>query len=316
MNALIEGCGAVGLAIAAAIYDFGWKVDFKAEGKTKDAIISNGVIRRGLFKEVIIPNEEITAYESLDKIENKKYDYILICSKTTSNNEIAKEIYDNSSILKENGKIVIFQNGWGNDEAFLKYFSRNKIYSARVITGFRRPERHISEITVHAAPILIGSIYGEEIQSVTPLAEAINEGGIPCQITDEVAKALWAKMLYNCSLNPLGAILNLTYGQLAESEHTKFIMNKIIEEIYEVMKFGGYESYWSDAEEYKKVFYKELIPPTYNHRSSTLQDIERKIKTEIDTLNGSVVKLAEKSNIKVPYNTMIYNMIKAIEERF
>lgn len=315
MKILLYGCGAVGLGVAAAVYDSGWSVDLMAKGKTKEIIEAKGIVRRGMFKEIKVSSKNINIYEKLGEI-NLQYDYIFICTKSTSNIEIAKELKQHSYILKENGKIILFQNGWGNDEPFLNYFNKNQIYSARVITGFNRPERNISEITVHASPILIGNLYGKEVESISILAKAINDGGIPCEVTEDIEKALWAKMLYNCTLNPLGAVLAVAYGKLTESESSIFIMNKIIEEIFAVMNVSGYKTYWKNEEEYKKVFYGELVPTTYKHRSSTLQDIERKIKTEIDTLNGSIVNLGSEHDVEVPYNTMIYNMIKALESYF
>lgn len=316
MKVLLYGCGAVGLGVAASIFQAGHSVDFIAKERTKAIICSRGIKRIGIFKEVAIPPESIKIYDNFDSIENQNYDFIMICTKSTSNKDTAKQLERNRRLLELNGKIVIFQNGWGNDEHFLEYFSKTQIYSARVITGFQRPEWNISEVTVHASPILMGSLYGEDIITLLPLAEAIDIGGIPCRVTNDVAKALWAKMLYNCTLNPLSAILGVPYGKLTESENSVFIMNNIIEEIFSVITAAGYVTDWRNAEEYKKEFYSKLVPSTYEHRSSTLQDIERKIKTEIDSLNGSIVILGNKYNISVPYNTMIYNMIKAMESYF
>jgi 2-dehydropantoate 2-reductase len=123
-------------------------------------------------------------------------------------------------------------------------------------------------------------------------------------------------MLYNCTLNPLGAILDVTYGQLTENPYTLEIMNSIIDEIFEVIKASPYETLWQSPEEYRDLFYSKLVPDTYNHYSSTHQDIKRKIPTEIDTLNGKVIQLGEANNINVNTNKLIYNLIKAIEITF
>lgn len=144
----------------------------------------------------------------------------------------------------------------------------------------------------------------------------ITASGIKCELTDEIDKYLWAKMLYNCTLNPLGAVLDVNYGKLTENEYTLEIMNNLIDEIFNVIKASSYSTLWNNSDEYKDIFYSKLVPDTYNHYSSTHQDIQRKIKTEIDSLTGKVIQLGEKNNIDVSTNKIIYNLIKAIESEF
>jgi 2-dehydropantoate 2-reductase len=144
----------------------------------------------------------------------------------------------------------------------------------------------------------------------------ISKSDISCEITSEIDKYLWAKMLYNCALNPLGAILDKTYGQLTENPYTLEIMDGIIDEIFDVINASPYETLWQSSEEYKDLFYSKLIPDTYNHYSSTHQDIQRRIPTEIDSMNGKVIQLGEANNINVSTNKLIYNLIKAIESTF
>ena len=148
------------------------------------------------------------------------------------------------------------------------------------------------------------------------IADLITKSGIKCELTDEVDKYLWAKVIYNCALNPLGAILDATYGQLTENQYTLDIMNSIIDEIFEVIEASPYETLWKSSDEYKDIFYSKLAPDTYNHYSSTHQDIKNEIKTEIESLNGKVIMLAEQYNIDARTNKIIFNLIKAIESTF
>ena len=314
MNILVIGAGGVGIGLATSVASQGADVSIYARGETAKAIKENGIKRCGLFTHYEI--REIPVYESYEEIPKDHFDYIFICSKTTANEDIAENLNRNRAILKESTKIIIFQNGFGNDENYLKHFTKKQVFSARVITGFTRPERHISEVTVYTEPILLGSLQGENPDSLQEIADLITASGIKCEITTEVDKYLWAKMLYNCTLNPLGAILDVTYGKLTENQYTLDIMNSIIDEIFEVIKASPYETLWDTADEYRDIFYSKLVPDTYNHYSSTHQDIQRKIPTEIDSLNGKVIQLGKLNNVNVKTNEFIYNLIKAIESTF
>ncbi|AMD17476.1 2-dehydropantoate 2-reductase [Methanobrevibacter sp. YE315] len=314
MNILLIGAGGVGLGIASSVISQGAEVSIYATGETAKAIKKNGIRRTGLFTHYSFEN--VPVFESYADIPKDYFDYIFIASKTTANAEIAKNLNENRLIFKQDTKIIIFQNGFGNDDYYLKYFPKEQVFVARVITGFTRPERHISEVTVYTEPILLGSLQKEDPEQLTEIAEMITASGINCEVTDEIDKYLWAKMLYNCSLNPLGAILDVTYGKLTENDYTIEIMNRIIDEIFDVIKASGYETLWDSPDDYRKLFYSKLVPDTYNHYSSTHQDIQRKIKTEIDSLNGKVIELGEKNSIDVSTNKIIYNLIKAIENEF
>ena len=314
MNILVIGAGGVGIGLATSVASQGADVSIYARGETAKAIKENGIKRCGLFTHYEI--REIPVYESYEEIPKDHFDYIFICSKTTANEDIAENLNRNRAILNKSTKIIIFQNGFGNDEHYLKHFTKKQVFSARVITGFTRPERHISEVTVYTEPILLGSLQGENPQELQEIADLITASGIKCEITTEVDKYLWAKMLYNCTLNPLGAILDVSYGKLTENPYTLDIMNSIIDEIFEVIKASPYETLWNTPEEYKDIFYSKLVPDTYNHYSSTHQDIKKKIPTEIDSLNGKVIQLGKLNNVNVKTNEFIYNLIKAIESTF
>ncbi|MBQ8018389.1 MAG: 2-dehydropantoate 2-reductase [Methanobrevibacter sp.] len=314
MNILLIGAGGVGIGIATSVASQGANVSIYATGETAKSIKENGIRRTGLFTHYEI--KDIPVYETYESIPKDTFDYIFIASKTTANENIAQNLNNHREILKSDTKIIIFQNGFGNDEPYLKYFLKNQVYCARVITGFTRPERYISEVTVYTEPILLGSLQNEDPSHLQEIADLITKSGIKCEVTDEVDKYLWAKMLYNCTLNPLGAILNKTYGELTENPYTLEIMNDIIDEIFEVIKSSPYTTFWDSSDDYKDIFYSKLVPDTYNHYSSTQQDIQKHIKTEIDSLTGKVIQLGEVNNINVSTNKIIYNMIKAIESTF
>jgi 2-dehydropantoate 2-reductase len=92
-------------------------------------------------------------------------------------------------------------------------------------------------------------------------------------------------------------------------------MDSIIDEIFTVLKAGGIETFWARAEEFKRVFYTELLPPTSAHYPSMLEDIKRG-RTEIDSLNGAIVELGRRFGVRTPVNESVTRLVKAKELLF
>jgi len=212
-------------------------------------------------------------------------------------------------------KIILCQNGWGNAEKISKILPERNIFNARVITGFIRPELNKVDVTVHAQAVHLGSLFVEKLKDLTPLSHAIDEGGLPCRVTQEIGKDLWAKMLYNCALNAMGAILEVPYGSLGEKESTRKIMDGIVDEVFIVMQALNYETHWRNSQEYLKEFYGKFLPNTYEHESSMLQDLRAGKTTEIEAINGVIVAEGIKRNIKIPFNFSIYNLIRFLQDK-
>ncbi|MHC4694436.1 MAG: ketopantoate reductase family protein [Planctomycetota bacterium] len=301
MKVLIYGGGAVGLGIASFLLKSKAQVDIIARENSVLALRKHGLVRTGIWGDYSAEPAAFGSYTSLSKIGTKIYDYILVCTKSFDSSVAAKDLAQYDSLFGEKTKIVLFQNGWGNAEIFQSFFDKKIIYNARVITGFSRPKNNEVTITVHADSIHVGSLFNENLECIEKLCQSIDKGGIPCEATSEIEKDLWAKMLYNCALNPLGAILDVPYGVLAEHEPSRIIMKGIVEEIFDVIKAAGHQTHWQSPKGFLEVFYRQLIPDTAKHKSSTLQDILAKKKTEIDALNGAVIKL--------------YNIVKFIEAK-
>ena len=316
MNLLIVGAGAVGVALGAGVHSAGHEVSIYARGATKKAIEQDGLHRRGVLGDVDVPAELVNVQDDFGQFSPNSFDYVLICVKTTANSQIAELLWKHREILRDCGKLVILQNGWGNDCFYRNYFSKEQICSGRVITGCQRQKPNVSETTVSAASVLLGNLYGFDVAPLEPLAQAIDRGGFPCQTTEDVSAALWAKMLYNCALNPLSAVLGLHYGALGDAPEGRAIMDGLIDELYAVMNAAGFRTYWATPEEYRAEFYGKLLPDTYHHNSSTLQDIRKRQRTEIDAMTGKILELAEEYGVDVPMNTMLYRQIKTIEASF
>ena len=315
MNILIYGGGSVGLGIASCLLQSGIKIDILARENTVNALKKYGLKRTGIFGDVSTKPETFGSYSSLNNIHSVVYDFILVSTKSYDSLAAAEDISAHPSILNNQTRIILFQNGWGNAEIFCSFFPEDQIYNARVITGFCRPEKNHVDITVHADAVHVGNLFKADVSDLKTLCKLIKKGGVPCEVSNEIEKDLWAKMLYNCTLNPLGAILNAPYGALGEQESICNIMKRIAEEVFLVMEGSGYATHWTCVDDYLTVFYNRLLPSTTKHESSMLQDIQAKKRTEIDALNGAIVHLGEKLNIETPHNHVVCSLVRFMEER-
>jgi len=314
LKILIYGGGAVGLGLASCLLKAKQTVTIIARPETARQLKSGGLTRRGIFGDFFAPAGSFAVESNLADIAAESFDFVLVTTKSFDSEAAAGDIARYPALLKSNGKIVLCQNGWGNAEVFQAFFPTEKIFNARVITGFTRPQPAEVVITVHAEPVKIGNLFGASSDAVVPLCGAITTGDLPCQATKEIGKDIWAKMLYNCALNPLGAIFGVPYGQLADFPTARRLMDTIIDEIFAVMTAAGYQTHWATPDEYRTVFYNQLVPATKEHRSSTLQAIKAGKRAEVGALNGMVIRLAEKFDCPAPVNQTISLMVKFLEE--
>jgi len=316
MNILVFGTGAVGLGLASCLIRTGHQVDLIGRAGTVTALRQHGLVQSGIFGEHRIASSEFFAADSLQDLPPKNYDFILVCTKSFDTQPAAQTLASAPFLIHdEPTRFVLCQNGWGNAEIFADFFPKERVKSARIITGFCRPQKHQVEITVHADAIHLGNLFGKEVDDLTDLSSAIDSGGIPCRVTSTISRDLWAKMLYNCMLNGLSTVFSLPYGLLGESSDTRELMQSIAREVFAVMQADGHDTHWPRVEDYLETFYKQQLPATYKHEPSMLQDIRAQKRTEIDALNGAIARLGNRHDVPVPHNTFVTHMIRFMESR-
>ncbi|MCS5636547.1 MAG: ketopantoate reductase family protein [Myxococcota bacterium] len=315
-STVIIGAGAVGLALGSCLHTAGERIHYVVRPRSgPHPIEAHGIERRGLFGEARVPPGSAEVSFSLAEVPGLAVDTILVCTKSTSNAEVSRAIAANWPRFARRPEVVVCQNGWGNAEAFAQVTEPEKVASASILTGFRRIQDHAVEITVHAKAIQVGSLYTRDVEPLGRLCGAISAGGIPCETNPNIEAELVAKLLYNCLLNPLGALTRAPYGRLGEGESTRGVMEAVAREIFAVLAESDLRTHWRGADHYLETFYRDLLPPTAGHESSMLQDLEANRGTEIDTLCGAVVELGERCGVPTPVNAALRELIHAAERR-
>jgi 2-dehydropantoate 2-reductase len=299
MRILIFGAGAVGQALGCMLAAAGERVSLVLRPRFLEAIRRQGLSVTGIFGSYHVSAHDISLYLAVSDIpRDSRFDYIIITAKAYDTLRAAEAL----SMLPDQHFVAIsMQNGCGNLETILPFFGEQRSLAARVITGFEITEPSLVAITVTADAVQIGGNEdGTVPESAERLAAAIDRAGLPCRSTPHVRRHLFAKLLYNCALNPLGAILGVHYGALGESPETREIMKRVITETFAVIEAMQAGTLWQTPEQYLAFFYEKQIPATFNHRPSMLQDLEAGKRTEVEALTGYVSRKGKEFDIATP----------------
>jgi 2-dehydropantoate 2-reductase len=290
----------------------------------------------------------VRLFPALEAVPPAPYALALVCVKSFDSASVAAELSRAPALCGGLGGLVLLQNGYGNGEIFAARFPAERILLARVITGFRRRSLHQVEITVHAAPVHVGLMRGgpgepeartaRVVAAAAPatarrrvpaatlaapslpaaavrLCRALTRGDLPARVSRDIQADVWAKILYNAMLNPLGALLDATYGELGSSPWTRRLMARLAAEAFEALAAAGVRTHWPDARAFLRAFHRSMLPPTRDHESSMLQDIRAGQRTEVDALNGAIVELGRRHGVATPCNDTIVGLLHALEER-
>ncbi|NBI29408.1 2-dehydropantoate 2-reductase [Chengkuizengella marina] len=216
---------------------------------------------------------------------------------------------DISMLMNEHTKLLCFQNGIGHEEKLSSWIPSDKIYLAITTEAAKKNAAHKVEHTGK------GMIWiGQESQnsecydkSEKNLIKSLNDAGFKAQMTNNMSSIIWNKLLINAVINPLTAILKVSNGKLLTSENWMILMKNLLEEGQLVANAAGVtikEQLWDQL--------IEVCQKTSNNSSSMLQDVLEGRETEIDRINGSLIRVASEYKIDVPNHQVVFNLVKGL----
>lgn len=309
---LIAGCGAVGSVFGCLLRKAGHDVTLLGRNWHLEAIGSGALEMDGIWGAHRADGFRL-ATQASDL--SGPYDLIVIAVKAYDTTSTVTEV---GPFLSPDGLALSVQNGLGNIEVLARAFGAERSLGASVLVGAKILGPAKVTVTVQAAPIILGpldSAAGPFREKCEAWTAAFNAAQIPCEATDRVLSHLWAKVFYNAPLNALGALLSVHYGTLGEEPELKAIMNRIIDETFRVAEKKAVPLLWRSSEEYRELFYGKLLPATYDHQSSMLQDLEHGKLTEIDALNGRIWGYGEQLHVPTPFNEVMTRLIRQRERQ-
>ena len=311
MRILIAGAGALGSVFGGFLRRAGEDVTLLGRATHLDAVARDGLRIDGLWGDHVVRGFAVATDPSTLQ---GPFDAILLPVKSYDTATVAAGV---APLLADDGVMISLQNGLGNVEEVERAVGAERALGARVIFGATVPEPGHARVTVFADPTAIGALapgrHPRRDALARDWAARIDAAGVPAVYTDSLPAMLWAKVFYNAALNPLGALLDLHYGALPEHPESRGLMDAVIDEAFAVASAEGVSLAWPNAGAYRAEFYGRLVPSTYDHRSSMLQDLERGRRTEIDAINGAVWQRGEARGVATAVNAALTRLMRTVE---
>lgn len=296
MKVAVMGAGAVGCYYGGMLARAGHEVTLIGRPNHVEAITSDG-----LRMQTLRFDEHVRVAASTQASAVKGAALVLFCVKSTDTESAAAEI---KPYLADDALVLVLQNGVDNASRVRKIVAQEVAAAVVYVAAGMEGPGHVRH---HGR----GDLVIEPSSASESVARTLIDAQIPTEISPNVTGALWAKLILNCAYNALSAITQLPYGRLAENAGVQASMRDIVGECLAVARAENV-TIPGDVDASVRMI-AETMPTQF---SSTAQDVARSKPTEIDHLNGLIVRLGEAHGIATPANRVLHALVKAIETKY
>ena len=205
--------------------------------------------------------------------------------------------------------ILSLQNGWGNLEILEESFGDGQLGMGVTYQGASliAPGQILHTLI---GPTIIGPYHNMELhQQLVKIGAVLSAAGIETIQTDEVKTEIWKKLSLNAAALPVSALTRLATGKVAADPEIFRICAALVREAVEV---GRAMSFQIDADE-RIAYVKDIMSRAGEGRTSMLQDVDARRKTEIEVINGAILREADAFGIDVPFNRLMVTMVRGLE---
>ena len=305
MKIAVVGPGALGCLVAGFLKSKAgedvWLFDNSPERAKK-------ISEDGIRIEGISGNHTVKINATADPKDIEPVDLAIICVKSYSTEDACKEIKD---LVAENTSVLTLQNGIGNVQILNDYFGADKVIagvtnhgSTLLSTGH---VRHAGK-----GDTIIGKSDGKLSRELKDVVVVLTKAGFQTKISKDVDSVIWSKLVINVGINALTAITRLNNGKIVAYEEARELLRLAVQEAARVVKRKRIKLSYDDP--IQKV--ESVAKATAANISSMLQDVLSKNRTEIDFINGAIVRHGKAVGIPTPVNEMLTGLVKTIEKSY
>jgi 2-dehydropantoate 2-reductase len=295
MQVAVIGAGAVGCYYGGLLLRAGHDVTFIGRPAHVDAINAHGLLLDTQFFKGYLPAKAATDAASL-----ASPDLVLFCVKSADTEEAGRSL---AGCLRRETSVLSLQNGVDNPQRLRKLTGHPVIPAVVYVGSEMAGPGHVrhhggGNIAIGAAP------------ASEALAQTFGAAGIRTTIADDIEVTQWSKLVTNCAFNALSAVAGIPYGPMLEVEGTRDVVASAVQEAVMVARASGVSMPEDILEQILKI--PAAMP---NQMSSTAQDVARGKPSEIDFLNGYVVRKGAELGVPTPTNQALQVMVKLAERR-
>ena len=299
-NVAMIGAGAIGGVYAYSLHKLlGDNFAFIANGKRKERLEKVGLYLNGehFNPKVVSSDEDI------------KFDLIIVSVK---NYQLQSAIEDMRNLVGKNTIILTLLNGISSRDVLQEEFKDNHVlYGLAIKIDAVKVGNKITQNS--KAIIQFGDKYNKTMsEEVLAVKNLLNDAKINNQVFEDMIKTAWTKWMLNIGLNQVSAISGATYGVIKNTPELLTLVNKAMTEVMEVSKAYNInlgDENWASVQDV-------IDSLDGDGKTSLLQDVENKRKTEVEYFSGTLIKIAKEHNVEVPVNEVLYNFIKAKERNY
>ena len=295
MKVAVMGAGAVGCYFGAMLARAGHAVTLIGRPQHVEA-----VNRRGLYLDSKSFQEHVPMSASTDAAAVAGSDVVLFCVKSSDTEAAGRQIAPH---LGPKTVLLSLQNGVDNAERLQAALPQEVIpavvYVATEMAGAGHVKHH------GRGDLVIGASASSEA-----IAAQLIAAGVPVTVSDNANGELWTKLIVNCAYNAISAISRMPYGQMVEGDGVPAVMDDVVMECLAVAKAAGV-IVPGDV----RVSVPGIAGAMKEQFSSTAQDLMRGKPTEIDHLNGYVVRKGAALGVPTPVNRVLHSLVKLLESK-
>jgi 2-dehydropantoate 2-reductase len=227
-------------------------------------------------------------------------------------NGLVQAIQDIAGQVGEHTQILCVMNGIESEEKVAAAYGWE-----HVLYSYMRVSIVMRDGITNYDPSMGCIHYGEKKNAVisrrvADIRDLFDRCGIAYEIDEDMLHGLWFKYMCNVGENMTCALLGIPFGTYCTNEESNVIRRAAMREVAAIAQKKGIDLGEKEIEQQEHVI--EHLPPA--NKPSTLQDLERGRKTEVEMFSGTVIRLGRELGIATPVNQVLYSGIKVLEEKY